>query len=46
MSDEGQTSTARAWISNHPELVGYMFAIMLAWSSVGTAAASWGSPGP
>jgi hypothetical protein len=38
MSDNNASAT-REWLKSHPELVGYMFAVMLAWSSVGTAAA-------
>jgi hypothetical protein len=45
MSDEVQTSATREWLKNHPELVGYMFAIMLTWSSIGTVAASGWSNG-
>jgi hypothetical protein len=44
MSDD-KVSTTREWLKNRPELVGYMFAVMLAWSSVGTAAAGWGNAG-
>jgi len=48
MSDEAQTSATREWLKNHPELVGYMFAIMMAMQSVSTVAAAGGhgSPGP
>jgi len=42
---EDKASATREWLKSHPELVGYMFAVMLAWSSVGTAAAGWGSAG-
>jgi len=47
MSDEAQMSATREWLKNHPELLGYMFAIMMMMQSVSTVAASgWGSPGP
>jgi hypothetical protein len=44
MSDNNASAT-REWLKSHPELVGYMFAIMLAWSSVGTAIAATGNTG-
>jgi hypothetical protein len=44
MSDNNASAT-REWLKSHPELVGYMFAVMLAWSSVGTAIASTGNAG-
>ena len=46
MSDDDKAAATREWLKNHPRLIGYMFAVMLAWSSVGTAvAANWGSNG-
>jgi len=48
MSDEAQTSVTREWLKNHPELVGYMFAVMMMAQSVTAVAAApgHGSPGP
>lgn len=46
MSDTGQTSAVKAWLGNHPEILGYLFALMMLSSSVGTAAAGWGAAGP
>jgi len=46
MSDNDKAAATREWLTNHPRLIGYMFAVMLAWSSVGTAAAAgWGNSG-
>ena len=45
MSQDTKGTAAREWLKSHPELVGYMFAVMLAWSSVGTAVANWGGSG-
>jgi hypothetical protein len=46
MSDDDKAAATREWLKNHPRLIGYMFAVMLAWSSVGTAAAAnWGNSG-
>ena len=43
MSHDDKAATTREWLKNHPRLIGYMFAVMLAWSSVGTAAAVVGT---
>jgi len=45
MSHDDTTAATREWLKNHPRLIGYMFAVMLAWSSVGTAIASTGNTG-
>jgi len=45
MSDDGKAAATREWLKNHPRLIGYMFAVMLAWSSVGPAIAGTGNAG-
>jgi hypothetical protein len=45
MSDDDKAAATREWLKNHPRLIGYMFAVMLAWSSVGTAIAGYGNNG-
>ena len=45
MSNDDRAAATREWLKNHPRLIGYMFAVMLAWSSVGTAIASTGNSG-
>ena len=45
MSQDTKGTAAREWLKSHPRLIGYMFAVMLAWSSVGTAIASTGNTG-
>ena len=45
MSHDDTAAATREWLKNHPRLIGYMFAVMLAWSSVGTAVAGWGNSG-
>ena len=45
MSQDTKGTAAREWLKSHPELVGYMFAVMLAWSSVGTAIAGTANTG-
>jgi hypothetical protein len=45
MSDKGQTSTAREWLTNHPRLIGYLLAILMLTQSIGTVAAGSGCNG-
>lgn len=45
MSDEGQTSAVKNWLSNHPEIIGYMFAIMMLSQSAMSVAAKGGFNG-
>ena len=45
MSTDDKAAATREWLKNHPRLIGYMFAVMLAWSSVGTAIAGTGNSG-
>jgi hypothetical protein len=45
MSTDDTAAATREWLKNHPRLIGYMFAVMLAWSSVGPALADTSNAG-